>query len=577
MNAKLRTIHLLFLPIFSLILFTGSENFVLAQTQSNIPAADEALKIPNQEDLEKLFKYMKKYVDALEGEGSSSALAKKKLFMNKEGQIEFNKLLNKFGFKPVFKDVSFSIKHLTFDRAHGIQGYMPIRYTSLFTNIILNDASFDGVKLDNIDMSGSDLNNVSIYNSTLNQYVCTECDFDTVNIDNSFTDDADFSFSTGNLVFNNNTIAFLKLTDSKFNNLEFVGGTLKNSVFINSGNINISPTVETFNNVTDTSAPGTLPLKSVGLIFEANAPGRTTAKIYNIIKESNYQPIKIEYGLTEILEEEKILKEVGALQKKAVEENNNQSIAQNMLRLFNEEPSSYPELANLEKMLQGYVKHLDSLIIPGGLDIEPYFYNKNISANYFYNTLREKLEDKKDVETEDYPIRTMIELILLDLSIKKQIPLFLICRGAQIYNVLKGGKILENLPDIYKDIDLDKHERIIEPYMNLSKEDKEHPIMELFKKEGQDGVKVYGNHHQAIDLKHLPEDIRILLIWKMPDGEFLPYALFDSTYKPGAWLTQFHPEVKEKLGGRVYPQLPKFNRELYNSFFKLMGPQNITN
>src|SRR6185437_13525031 len=216
MNAKLRTIRLLFLPIFSLILLLGSEGAVLAQAQPEIPGAapiiepQEELKIPTQEDLETLFKYMKKYVDALEGEGSSSALAKKKLFMNKDGDIDFNKLLDRFHFKPVFKDVSFSIKHLTYDRAHGIQGYMPIRYTSLFTNIILKDATFDGVNLNNIDMSGSDLNNVKIYNSTLNQYVCTECNFDTVSIDNSFGDDADFSFSTGNLVFNNNTIAFLK-------------------------------------------------------------------------------------------------------------------------------------------------------------------------------------------------------------------------------------------------------------------------------------------------------------------------------------------------------------------------------
>ena len=528
------------------------------------------LKIPDQEDIESLFKYIRKNLDSLELEGPNPEALKNNLFMNEEGKIDFNKLLDKFRFQPLFKDLSFSIEHLTYNRAKGVPGFKPIRYTTMFKNLIMKDILFDSVKLDDVDFTGSDLTKVTVANSSYNRTLCMRCNFNNSYFDNSTAKDADFSFSKGSLSFENNNISFIKITDSNFDKLEFEGGTLRNSVFINTKNLEISDTVKTFNNVTDTSTSQSLPLKSVGLVFEDSFPGGTGTKVLNKIRESDYQPIKIEFALEKIIDEEALLKEINNLHKKALDLIDNNSLAKKMLIVFRQDSQAYPQIAKIEKMAQGYVNKLDSLIIPGGLDIEPYFYDRNMTPEEFYADQKTRLKAKKNIETEDFPIRTLLEIFLLDLSIEKQIPLLLICRGAHIYNIWKGGKMIENLPDVYDDINFDSHLRYIVKADNLSEEDKNQKLIKLVNKQGKKPIGVYGNHHQAIEMESLPSDLRVLLVWDLQKRGAIPYALYDRSYAPGVWLTQFHPEVKEEFGAAMARQLSSLNNEIFDSFFELM-------
>lgn len=533
------------------------------------------LKIPNQEDVEMLFKYMRKNLDSLELEGPNPEVLKSNLFMNEAGKIDFNKLLEKFRFKPVFKDLSFSIEHLTYNRAKGVPGFKPIRYTTMFKNLIMNNILFDSVKLDDVDMTGSELTKVTVANSSYNRALCMRCKFDNVYFDNDTAKDADFSFSSGTLTFDNNNISFLKITDSNFDKLVFEGGTLRNSVFINTKNLEISNTVKTFNNVSDASTPESLPLKSVGLVFEDSFPGGTGTKVLNKIRESDYQPIKIEFALEKFIDEEALVKEVDAVQKKALELKDDNSLAKRIITLFRQERANYPQIARIETMARGYVNKLDSLIIPGGLDIEPYFYDRNMTAEKFYGDQKTRLKAKKNIEAEEFPIRSILEIFLLDLAIEKQIPLLLICRGAHIYNIYKGGKMIENLPDLYDDVNFDSHLRHLVKPANLSEEDGNHKLIKLANKQGRRPIGVYGNHHQAIDTESLPSDLRILLVWDLGKRGQIPYALYDRTYAPGVWLTQFHPEVKEEFGAAMARQLSNLNTEIFDSFFELMKRRTV--
>ena len=136
--------------------------------------------------------------------------------------------------------------------------------------------------------------------------------------------------------------------------------------------------------------------------------------------------------------------------------------------------------------------------------------------------------------------------------------------------------MIENLPDIFDDVNFDGHLRHVTPAADLSAQDKEHKILKLVEKEGNRPVAVYGNHHQAIDLNSLHKDLRVLLVWDLGKRGVIPYALYDRTYTPGMWLTQFHPEVKEEFGGAMAKQLSNLNTEIFDSFFEMMKERKLT-
>lgn len=526
------------------------------------------LRIPTQADVESLFKYVRKYLDTLEAQGPDPEIIKRKLFINENGRLELNSLLDKFRLKPIFKDVSFSIEGVTFNRAQGVPGTKPVRYTSMFKNVVLKNAKFNSVNLDDVDFSGSELTDVDVSNSSFIQALCQRCKFNNVNFTNSTSRDADFSFSSGNLSFTNSNNSFLKITDSNFDKLSFDRGTLRQSVFINSGPIDIT-NVKTFNNIDD-GTTAELDFKKIGLVFKNSFPGGTANKIYDKIRSLDHLPVRIEYGLEGFFNENAIQKEVESILANVATREDDLSIAQKFIQFYRNNKSQFPELEALEIMTKNYVDKLDALVIPGGLDIEPYWYDKNISAEKFYQGLRDNLKEQKKIESEQFPLRSILELFLIDLSKQKHIPLLLICRGAHIYNVYNKGKMIENLPDTFANIDLENHLRFVTEAPDLSYQDGAHRIIELFRKEGGKPAAVYGNHHQAIDKNAPGAGLRTLLVWNLPDKAYMPYALYDNTYRPGAWLFQFHPEVKEEMGDEMSNQLSNLNSEIFDSFFELI-------
>lgn len=79
----------------------------------------------------------------------------------------------------------------------------------------------------------------------------------------------------------------------------------------------------------------------------------------------------------------------------------------------------------------GVLELVDGLIVIGGVDVDPRFYGAE----------RHEL-------TSSQPSRDEHDLALTRAALERGLPLFAICRGAQILNVALGGTLVQHLPDV---------------------------------------------------------------------------------------------------------------------------------
>lgn len=88
-------------------------------------------------------------------------------------------------------------------------------------------------------------------------------------------------------------------------------------------------------------------------------------------------------------------------------------------------------IENLDEM----ATFCDALIIPGGYDIAPYFFNQTSQSNCIF--YKDKTQDIRD-------------FAILDAFVRKAKPILGICRGIQLINVYFHGSL-------HQDIDIEKH------------------------------------------------------------------------------------------------------------------------
>ena len=155
-------------------------------------------------------------------------------------------------------------------------------------------------------------------------------------------------------------------------------------------------------------------------------------------------------------------------------------------------PIFLPYNLNIEDLLN----IIDGLIIPGGdEDINPKFYGQTIKSEC--------------VRTNDN--RAEFELAITKAAIERNMPIFGICNGLQIINVLFGGTLIQHIPD-----HINSHINHEQP------EPKDEPSHEINIKPGTllsnmaeaDTIMVNTTHHQAID--KLGEGL--IVSAKAPDG-----------------------------------------------------------
>ena len=159
---------------------------------------------------------------------------------------------------------------------------------------------------------------------------------------------------------------------------------------------------------------------------------------------------------------------------------------------------------------------IDGLILSGGHDINPYNYGQEPSQKI----------------GEIFPERDIYEMILLEESKKRDIPILGICRGFQLINVAAGGTLYQDLSLIPGNIL--KHNQVSNPTLKTHKiEIKENSfISSIFGKE----TMVNSFHHQAID--KVADDF--IVVARASDG--VVEAIEHKTYK-FLVAVQWHPEM----------------------------------
>ena len=152
--------------------------------------------------------------------------------------------------------------------------------------------------------------------------------------------------------------------------------------------------------------------------------------------------------------------------------------------------------------------HLNGLIFPGGLDVEPAVYG-----------------EARDPRTEINPGLDALELEVAHFAIDSEVPTLGICRGQQLLNVALGGSLVQHIDDHRQQGSRSAltHALRVEPGSRLA------DVL------GATELNVNTLHHQAVD--RLGRGLRAVA-WA-PDGTV---EGLESETHPWLVSVQFHPE-----------------------------------
>ena len=169
-----------------------------------------------------------------------------------------------------------------------------------------------------------------------------------------------------------------------------------------------------------------------------------------------------------------------------------------------------------DESIDQMVELCDGLIFTGGEDIDPSRYH----------------EERLPVCGESIPIRDELEIRLLRAALAAKKPVLCICRGLQLFNVVMGGTLWQDLPS-QRPSEI-KHSQG-KPYGAATHSVELVPGSPLHALLGQSTIGVNTRHHQAI--RELAPSLAVMAT--SPDG------LIESICLPGsrfAWGVQWHPE-----------------------------------
>ncbi|HAX47653.1 MAG TPA: gamma-glutamyl-gamma-aminobutyrate hydrolase family protein [Ignavibacteria bacterium] len=186
------------------------------------------------------------------------------------------------------------------------------------------------------------------------------------------------------------------------------------------------------------------------------------------------------------------------------------------------------------------IKKCSALLLTGGVDIFPEFYND--------------WEDGK--KREDYiPARDGFEFKLLEFAFENKYPVLGICRGLQVINCKLNGSLINDIETIRNT----NHRKISET------EDRLHGVNVksntlLLEVVGETSGIINSSHHQAID--RLGEGL--LVSARADDGIIEAIEWETKTGKPFMLAVQWHPERMPDKNSRFSKNIiDKFREEIY--------------
>jgi putative glutamine amidotransferase len=174
-------------------------------------------------------------------------------------------------------------------------------------------------------------------------------------------------------------------------------------------------------------------------------------------------------------------------------------------------------------LIDFYLASLDGLMIVGGyFDIHPKRYGEEkIHPTVKLNEIREDFEHS-----------------LGEKAIKSNIPIFGICNGMQLINVLHGGNVIQHIPDEKKFMNHEQsHNKGFEDYAKAYHEvtiEKDSKLFSLIKNEK---IKTNSSHHQAA--RSVGSNLKI--VGRAEDGVV---EAIEKNNHPFCLGVQWHPEFE---------------------------------
>ena len=179
-------------------------------------------------------------------------------------------------------------------------------------------------------------------------------------------------------------------------------------------------------------------------------------------------------------------------------------------------PVILPQIKTEEDALNA-LKTVDAVILTGGEDITPSYYNEKPHPKAYDPAAERDLSDS----------------LLLKAAIKEDYPVLGTCRGMQLLNVVLGGTLYQDLPSEYIS-DLVHRDPKGEVYVlhDCKVIDKDSKLYKMMKMEE---FTVNSWHHQAVE--RLGKGLKVTAV--ASDGMIEAVELEGATFVVG---TQFHPE-----------------------------------
>lgn len=139
--------------------------------------------------------------------------------------------------------------------------------------------------------------------------------------------------------------------------------------------------------------------------------------------------------------------------------------------------------------LRSLLDHLDGLVMTGGADVAPSFYNEEV------------LNETVQIDS----IRDIFDLSLIKMAADRNIPMLGICRGQQLMNVAFGGSLYQDIPTQISVSSINhKQTTPIDTIEHQASLQKGSVMFDIFK---QDVISVNSFHHQSV--KEVAKDFKV--------------------------------------------------------------------
>jgi putative glutamine amidotransferase len=163
------------------------------------------------------------------------------------------------------------------------------------------------------------------------------------------------------------------------------------------------------------------------------------------------------------------------------------------------------------------VEQFDALLLVGGVDINPKLYNERPAPE------TQEINDERDT--------LELKMIRAFFDLKK--PVFGVCRGIQILNVVQGGGLIQHIPSFLP---------AQEEHRSLGKKDSTHSLRftrsSLLSDTLRGVTEVNSAHHQAVHPDVLGEGLRVIAV----SGAGIIEAVEGIDLPSPVLAVQWHPE-----------------------------------